>query len=242
VAVANREFHTTRWSVIAAAASSGQSSDSLAREALENLCNIYWYPLYAYIRRRGNDHQAAEDLTQGFFAQLLQRDLIAKADPNRGRFRHFLLAALKNYLINDHAHRTAARRGGTRAAVPIDSASADARYGQDATTETPERLFDRRWALSTLESALGRVRAEYAKSGREQHFERLKQYLNFELEPENHASVAADLQLTIPATKTAIYRLRRRYQAALRSVIADSVLSAEEIDDEIRDLFNAVRG
>jgi RNA polymerase sigma-70 factor (ECF subfamily) len=240
----HRQFRTTRWTLVVAAGGDVDSPESvrIANDALAQLCVLYWYPLYAFARRRGNDADSAADLTQGFFAHLLEGQLIAHADRTRGRFRHFLLRSFTNYLTNQHAMRSAARRGGDRTGFSIDSVDAEQRYSAELSDhESPERLFDRRWALSVLAETLSRLRNDYASEARVELFDRIKQFLNFEASPEGYEAIAKDLRMTAPAVKTAVYRLRRRYRESLRGVIGDSVSDPAEIDEEIRDLFAAVK-
>ena len=230
-------FATTRWSMVAAAK---DPTAPHAREALAELCRLYWYPVYAYVRRRGRDHHAAQDLTQAFFARLLEKNDLAAADRSRGRFRSFLLAACQHFLANEHDRATAKKRGGGRARVPLDFAGADGRYSREpADEETPERAFDRRWALGLLERALGGLRAEYEESGRAKLFDALKDCLAGGAEV-GYAALAKDLGMTEGAVKVAVHRLRQRYRDRLREAITDTVAAPEEVDDEIRDLFAAL--
>jgi RNA polymerase sigma factor (sigma-70 family) len=226
-------FATTRWSLVAAAQDPAAPH---AREALADLCRVYWPPVYAYARRRGHDHHAAQDLTQAFFARLLEKNDLAAADRTRGRFRAFLLTACQHFLANRHDHDTAKKRGGGRAHVPLDFAG---RAPEPADDETPERAFDRQWALGLLDRALGELRAEYAGSGRATLFDALKDCLAGGAEVP-HAEKARDLGMTEGAVKVAVHRLRQRYRDRLRGLIADTVAGPDEVDDEIRDLFAAL--
>jgi RNA polymerase sigma-70 factor (ECF subfamily) len=229
-------FATTRWSLIAAARDPDAPE---ARQALAELCGLYWYPLYAYIRRRGHDHAGAEDLTQGFFAHLLERHDWAAADPARGRFRSFLLAACQHFLANEHDRATAQKRGSGRQPLSLDFADADGRYAREpAHDQTPERLFERRWALTLLEQVLAGLREEYESSGKGRLFEALKGSLGGPEVP--YAAVAADLGLSEGAVKVAAHRLRQRYRDRLRAAIAETVAGEEQVDEELRDLFAAL--
>jgi len=230
-------FATTRWSMVAAAQ---DPTAPHAREALAELCRLYWYPVYAYVRRRGHDHHAAQDLTQAFFARLLERHDLAAADRTRGRFRSYLLTACQHFLANEHDRETAKKRGGGRARVPLDLAGADGRYSREpADEETPERVFDRQWALGLLDRALGGLREEYTGSGRAKLFDALKDCLPGGAAVP-YADLAGRLGMTEGAVKVAVHRLRQRYRDRLREVIADTVATPEEVDDEIRDLFAAL--
>lgn len=229
-------FATTRWSLVAAARDAAAPG---SRQALADLCGAYWYPVYAYVRRRGHDRHAAQDLTQAFFARLLEKNDLAAADRTRGRFRTFLLTACQHFLANAHDHATAKKRGGGRAAIPLDFADADVRYSHEpAHEETPERLFDRRWALDLLDRALGELKAEYEESGRGKLFDALKGCLASG--DAAYADLAAGLGLTEGAVKVAVHRLRQRYRDRLRAAIAETVAAPEDVDDEVRDLFAAL--
>lgn len=230
-------FATTRWSLVAAAT---DPAGPHAREALADLCRAYWFPVYAYVRRRGHDHHAAQDLTQGFFARLLEKNDLAVADPARGRFRAFLLAACRHYLANQHDHAAARKRGGGRAHFPLDFAGAAGRVAAEpAGGESPERAFDREWALGLLARAVEDLRAEYAGSGRAALFDALKDALAGGANVP-HAATARALGLTEGAVKVAVHRLRQRYRDRLRALIADTVAAPDEVDDEVRDLFAAL--
>lgn len=241
----HRQFLTTRWSVVlAAGAGLGEASGTAARDALAVLCQAYWYPLYAYVRRRGYDPDRSRDLTQSFFVHLLDKDALAAADPDRGRFRSFLLTALKNFLANERERSASAKRGGGRALLPIapDFDSAERRYGREpAHLLTPELLFERRWALTLLDAVLEELQAVYRNSGRAKLFDALKPYLTGE-PPPSQAQAAATLGLTEGAVQVSIHRLRRKYRELLRAHIEQTVGSPEQVEDEIRDLFRAVRG
>jgi RNA polymerase sigma-70 factor (ECF subfamily) len=230
-------FATTRWSLVAAAQ---DASAPAAREALAELCAAYWFPVYAYVRRRGHDHHAAQDLTQGFFARLLEKNDLAAADRTRGRFRSFLLAACQHFLANQHDHAAAKKRGGGRVHVPLDFADADGRYSREpADATTPERVFDRQWALGVLERVLAGLRDEYAESGRAKLFDAIKGCLTGATEA-GYAELADRLRMTEGAVKVAVHRLRQRYKDRLRAAIAETVAAPEEVEEEIRDLFAAL--
>jgi DNA-directed RNA polymerase specialized sigma24 family protein len=229
-------FATTRWTLIRAAR---DHSAPETRAALAALCAAYWYPLYAFVRRQGYDPDQAQDLTQGFFARLLEKDGLALADQARGRFRSFLLAACKHFLSNERDRERALKRGGGRPPVSIDVAVAEGCYGREPShTETPERLFQRRWALSLLEHVLQRLRGEYETAGKGGLFGRLKGHLAGG--GEAHAQAAADLGMSEGAIKVAVHRLRHRYRDLLREEIAGTLDDPAAIDDEIRELFAAL--
>ena len=231
-------FATTRWSLIAAARDPAAPD---ARRALADLCALYWYPVYAYVRRRGHDHHSAQDLTQGFFARLLERHDLAAADRSRGRFRSFLLAACQHYLANQHDRDATRKRGGGVPHLALDFRAAAGRFAREPAddADTPERAFDRRWALELLARTVEALRAEYAESGRAKLFDALKGCLAGGAGA-SHADLAADLGMTVGAVKVAVHRLRQRYPDRLRAVIAETVAGPEGVDEEIRDLFAAL--
>jgi len=234
-----RQFTTTRWSLVAAA---GQGSSSASQEALATLCQIYWYPLYAYARRRLPSAHDAQDQTQAFFAELLEKDYLQAADPRRGKFRSFLLTAFKHFLSKQRERANAQKRGGGRLSVSLDFQTGEHRYLLEPVDRTtPETVFERRWALAILEQTLSQLRQELTNAGKEKLFECLKGALAGEGMQESYAQIAEQLSISEQAVKVAVYRLRRRYQEILRSEIAQTVASPEEVDEELRDLFEAVR-
>ena len=229
-------FATTRWSLVRAARDPAAPE---ARTALAALCEAYWYPLYAYIRRRGHDDAAAQDLTQELFARLLDKDGLASVDEGRGRFRSFLLAACRHFLSNQRDHERALKRGGGRPALSLDGRDAEGRYRREpAHEETPERLFERRWALALLDRTLARLRGEYAASGKERLFDHLKGCLTGDGAP--HALAAAEFGMTEGAVKVAAHRLRGRYREVLHDEIAQTLDSPADVADEVRALFAAL--
>jgi len=212
------------------------------REVLEALCEAYWYPLYAYARRRGHSPEQAQDLTQDFFAYLLEKGVLARADPVRGRFRSFLLAVYTHYLANRHGQQCTLKRGGGRAALPIDAASAEGCYDRGLVLELdPERIFDRSWALTLLARVLDGLRGQYEDAGRGADFEVLSRNLTEGPQADSYAAVAARLGTTEGAARVAVHRLRRRYAHLLRCEIAATVDDPGDVDDEIRALFAALR-
>lgn len=232
------EFPSTRWSRIAAAGDPGGSQN---REALAELCTAYWYPLYAYIRRRGHSPEEAQDLTQDFFARLLEKGLFAQADPRRGRFRAFLRTVCVNYLANQYDRSNAKKRGGGRAVLRIDGGDAEGRYANEPAHElTPEKLFDRSWALALLERVIERLGNEYERSGREAIFRELRATVTEDPEAASYADVAGRLQMTEGALRVAAHRLRKRFGSLLREEIAATVEDPAEVDEEIQALFAAL--
>ena len=233
-----RVFATTHWSVVLSA---GRKEDAECGQALAALCQAYWYPLYAYVRRRGYPAHEAQDLTQEFFLQLLEQESIQVADPQRGKFRSFLLASLQNFLANEWRQGQAKKRGGGKRAVSLDLAAGESRYGlEPADPMTPERIFERRWALTLLDAALTRLREEFAAAGKGELFDRLKEYLGGQASGSPYAATAAELQMTEGAVKVAVHRLRRRCRDVLREAIAETVANAAEIDSELQQLFAAL--
>lgn len=233
-----RSFATTRWSLVRAA---GHGDGSAAREALAALCESYWYPLYAYLRRRGHQGAKAQDLTQAFFAQLLEANTLAVAAEERGRFRSFLLKCLQNFLSGERRKRLAEKRGGGRGVLSLDFESGEDRYRREpADTETPERLFERRWALTLLEHTLLALRGEYESTGRARLFAELEPHLHGDGDALPYGELAARLDLSEGAAKVAAHRLRRRYRDVLREQIAQTVDSPAEVDQELRDLLAAL--
>lgn len=234
-------FLTTRWSVVLRAGSSDGPDDEDAREALERLAESYWFPLYAYVRRRGHDEETARDLTQGFFALLLEREDVAVASPQRGRFRSFLLTAMQHFLVNEAERERALKRGGGATPISIDSGQADSRLSLDPEDpQTPEALFERSWARSVLERTLGRLRLDYGERGKAELFEALKDHLVGAADGTPYAALAKDLGLSEGALKVAVHRMRRSYRAHLRREVADTVDDPADVEDELRRLFEAL--
>jgi RNA polymerase sigma-70 factor (ECF subfamily) len=231
-----RVFATTHWSLVLAA----KGGTTSAHTALSRLCETYWYPLYAFVRRQGHGPHDAQDLTQEFFARLLDKDWLDSTDPARGRFRSFLLVAVKRFLANEWDKARAQKRGGGATIFSMDETSAESRYRHEpAETITAEQLFDRRWALTLLDQVLARLRDEMASAKKLEQFEALK----FCLTGENAAAyseIARLLATSEGAVKVAIHRLRERYRALIRAEIAQTVGSEEEVDDELRQLFAAL--
>lgn len=237
---ARPDFLTTRWSVVRGALSSGERDTPSAREAMERLCEATWYPLYAYVRRRGHDADAARDLTQGFFARLIEKRDLAGADPAQGRFRAYLLGALKHYLANERARASARKRGDGRT-FAIDDEDAHARWAREPSDDlTPEQAFERTWALNLLERTLAGLRAEYAAEGKGELFAALEGTLAGHDDCASRRELAARLGTTENALNAAAHRLRRRYRTRLRAEIAETLADPAEVEQELADLFRAL--
>ncbi|HRY52003.1 MAG TPA: sigma-70 family RNA polymerase sigma factor [Candidatus Paceibacterota bacterium] len=233
----NDIFGTTHWSVVLAA---GRSATPEADHALEELCRTYWFPLYAYIRRRGHGKEDAEDLTQAFFARFLQKNYLTGLSAERGRFRAFLLASLKHFLANewDKSHRQ--KRGGQALHLPLDWQTADSQFQLATATHTsPDLAFDREWALALLERVVSRLRAECMSEGREQQFELLKPFLTPGTEDWRYADVAGLLGQDETALRAAVHRLRKRYRRLLHDEIAQTLTDPAQVEEELQSLFAA---
>lgn len=231
-------FGTTQWSLVLAA---GQRGSEAAEQALARLCTLYWYPVFAFVRRRGYSTDDAQDLTQGFFARLIEKGDLGHADRSRGRFRSFLLTACQHFLANERDRARAQKRGGRQVPLSIDIATVEGRYERAVGHgETPERLYDRQWCLTLLDGVLETVRAHYATGGKAAVFERLKEFLTAEPDAGRHAEAARSLGMSAGAVKVAVHRLRRRYRDELRRRVADTVRSDEEVEDEIRYLLKTL--
>jgi RNA polymerase sigma factor (sigma-70 family) len=231
-------FATTQWSLVVDAA---HELTPLGREALATLCERYWYPLYAYLRRSGHDASAAEDLTQGFFTHLLESHALRVADPMRGRFRSFLLASLNNFVSNVRAHERAQKRGGAVAPFPLDVAVAEERYQhQPIDGWTPETVFERNWALMLLERALRGLETEYQALGKAELFTRLSPYVTGQGD-DTYAAVGTGTGISEGAVRVAVHRLRRRYRELLHEEIAHTVSTRDDIDGELRYLITVLK-
>lgn len=232
-------FATTHWSVVLAA---GKQATADASTALEKLCQTYWPPLYAYLRRFGYSPQEAEDLTQDFFAHFLEGKCFERANPNRGRFRSFLLTCLNNFTRDAHEHRTALKRGGRKQVVSLDQERAERGYAAESVDQaTPERIFEKRWAATLLETVLNQLGAEFARTGKRNFFEQLKGFVWGERGTTPVRQVAAEFGVSEGAINVTVHRLRQRFRELLRQEIAHTVTQPEQIDEEIRYLAQVMR-
>lgn len=231
-------FYTTQWSVVVAA---GRTESPDAESALASLCAAYWPPLYACVRRRITDRHRAQDLTQDFFAQLLERNIVAVARQERGRFRSFLLTALQNFLINEGAKARTQKRGGGRRPLSLDFAAYDSVPSLEPADDwTPERLYERQWAITLLDQVLDRLRNECAAADKQDQFERLKGLLGGRVPDDTLAAAALALGLSAEATRQIARRFRQRYRELLREEVGRTVTDPRDIDDELASLFAAL--
>jgi RNA polymerase sigma-70 factor (ECF subfamily) len=231
-------FRTTRWTVVLHAR---QGNSAEASAALEQLCRSYWYPLYAFVRRQGHDPHDAQDLTQEFFARLLAKHQLESVDRAKGRFRSFLLAALKHFLANEWDRRKARKRGGGEIHLSIDAQSAEDRYRlEPADPQSAEKIYERRWALTLLDRVLELLKAEAEAAGKGTQFEQLKSALTADRRQAPYAELGQRIGLTEGAVKVAVHRLRQRYRELLRAEIAHTVSDPKAVDAEIRHLFAAL--
>jgi RNA polymerase sigma factor (sigma-70 family) len=233
-------FCTTHWSVVLAAR---DPDSSRAQEALAELCRTYWYPLYVYVRRRGNNPSEAEDLTQGFFARLLEKNYIGHVTPGLGRFRSFLLTSFKHFLANEWDRAHTAKRGGGKVIVSFQDEDAEGRYKiEPVENVTPETLFEQRWAFTVLERVLKQLRGEFVRTEKAELFDHLKVFICTDEPGCSYADLGARVGLKEGTVKVAVHRLRRRYGELLRLEISNTVSSPEEVEDEVRHLISAVAG
>ena len=231
-------FATTHWSVISAA---GKSSSPQQKQALETLCQSYWFPLYAYLRRRGYDTHQAEDLTQAFFAHILEKKDLQTADPKHGKFRSFLLVRLKYFLSDERDRAQAKKRGGGKNVLSLSIQNAEGQYALEPAIQlSPEMLFEKSWALTVLERTMGRLEAEMAEKNKQKLFDCLKVYLTTDKDVISYQNMAAELEVTEGSVRVAVHRLRRRYRKLLRDEIAQTVGGEDQIDEEMECLFAAL--
>jgi RNA polymerase sigma factor (sigma-70 family) len=230
-------FHTTRWSLIARAA---HDSSPESRAALEELCGLYWYPLYAFARREGLSPEEAQDLTQGFFVSLLERRDLSTASAEKGRFRAFLRTSMKHFLLNHWKQARAQKRGGGRKLHSLDFDVAEQRYSREPEL-SPEQLFDRQWALTVLELSLTALQSSYQSQGKQQLFDELKPALTGD-ETATGKQLAARLEISEGAVRTALHRLRKDFRTELRRQVAETLDASDtaSLDEEIADLFAAL--
>lgn len=233
-------FTTTHWSVVLAA---GHSTAPNAQQALEALCRGYWYPLYAYVRRQGHSPEDAQDLTQDFFVRFLEKKYFKLADPARGRFRTFLLTAMKHFLANEWKKAHRAKRGSGQAAISLDAEVAEQRYAAEPVEETnPERIYERRWAATLLEGVLESLQREWAAADKGWQFAELKAGLWGGSDAAPYTDIAARRGTTETAVKMAAHYLRQRYRELLRAEIAHTVSGPAEVDEELRHLIAVISG
>ena len=231
-------FATTHWSLVLAA---GDGDATAAREALARLCRTYWYPLYAYVRRKGHSPHDAEELTQEFFLQVLEHNWVARADRSRGRFRSFLLMAMNRFLSNAWDRAQTEKRGGKWRRVPLTLDDAESRFSREPVeTRTPEQEFEKQWALTLLEHVLDTLCAEYAERGQAALFNALKPCLVGRRETQPYHQLGAELGMTEGSVKVAVFRLRQRYRERLMEEIAHTVASPDEVESEVRHLFRVL--
>jgi RNA polymerase sigma-70 factor (ECF subfamily) len=232
-------FGQTQWSVVLAAA--GKRDVALADQALERLCCVYWLPLYTYVRRQGESPHDAQDLTQEFFARLLEKDFLCSVDQAKGRFRSFLLASLKHFLSNQRVRARAQKRGGGQTPLSLNFSDAETSVGiQLADNQSPEKAFEKRWAITLLEQSLARLRKEYADRGKQDLFEQLKLTLTEGRGSVAYATLAGQMQMNEASVKMAVHRLRQRYREVIRAEIAETVAQPSEIEDELKEVFLAL--
>jgi RNA polymerase sigma factor (sigma-70 family) len=230
-------FATTRWTVVLAA---GNRSMPAADMALEELCRTYWYPLYAYVRRHGHSREDAEDLTQSFFARFLHKNYLEQLRSEHGKFRAFLIASLKHFLANEWDRSQRLKRGGGLPTLSLDWQDADARYQIDpADNLSPDKIYDRAWAVTLLERVISRLREEHAVDGKGLLFDRLKSFLTVGRCDIPYAQAAAGLAMTEGAVRVAVHRLRRRYRELLREEIGQTLSDPAQVEEEMRALFSA---
>jgi len=230
---------STRWSVVLGARDAAPAE---ARKAQEELCRIYWYPLYAFLRRRGYNPDDASDLIQGYFTRFLEKDYLKDVKKPAGKFRSFLLASLKNFVSNEHARAKALKRGGGERPLSFDVEAGEARYVAEPADElTPDMVFETRWALTVVDQAITKLRKNAEAAGRSQQFDALSPALTGDPPRGSYAEIASQLNMSEAAVKTAVHRLRRAYGEQLRAEIGETVASQSELDDELRHLLNVLR-
>lgn len=231
-------FATTRWSVVLSA---GSPSSPHYQEAISTLCQTYWFPLYAYLRRQGCTTHQAEDHIQAFFAQMLEKGYLERVEANGGKFRSFLLVALKRFVADQRDRDRAIKRGGGHKKLDIDLGSAEDRYASEPATDlSPERIFAKAWALAVLDRTMVQLELEYKHLGKQELFDYIKVYLGGETHTVPYKQVAEDLSMSEDAVKMAVYRLRKYYRELLRAEIAQTVASQDQVEEEIQNLFVAL--
>lgn len=232
-----QRFATTHWTLVIAA---GHAASPDAERALAELCETYWFPVYAFIRRGGRNPDDAKDLTQSFFTRVLEKHYFAEARQDRGKFRSFLLTAVTHFLANEHDWHSAKKRGGGQHLLPLQFDDGEQTFLREPVdTITPERLYERRWSLAVIDAAMQRLRKEYEQSDRAELFGRLQPYLTGE-EPASYAELAGELSSTEGALRVAVHRLRRQFASSLRAVVAETVQRPDDVEGELRHLLKAV--
>jgi RNA polymerase sigma-70 factor (ECF subfamily) len=235
--VSSSRFQTTRWTLVLAVRE-GQSAD--AQAALSTLCETYWYPVYAFIRRTGKSGEEAKDLTQAFFTRVLEKDYFGQARQERGRFRSFLLSSVRHFLSNQRDWDQAQKRGGGQTHLALEFDDGERTYQiEPVDPTTPEKLYERRWALASIESALTRVKKKYDEGKKAELFMRLRPFLTGD-EPQSYAELAASVGVSEGSLRVAVHRMRQQFAATLREIIADTVDGPDEVDEELRELMKAV--
>ena len=235
-----RWFATTHWTTVLAA---GATTSSASAAALERLCRTYWYPLYAFVRRKGYGPQDAEDLTQGFFARFVEKRYLDDVSREKGKFRTFLLCSLNHFLANEWDRSQRIKRGGQVTFLSLETTCAEERYGLEASAaESPDHLFDRRWAQTMLQVVLARLRNEFEAGGKRERFEELKPFLLVEPEAGAYADTGARLEMSQQGMKSAVHRLRQRFRELFREEIAHTVATRQQIDEELRYLVRLMTG
>ena len=233
------QFTTTHWSVVLAA---GQRELPQAAEALERLCRTYWYPLYVYVRRQGKSPEDAQDLTQDFFCRLLEKNYLAKADRDRGRFRTFLLGSMNNFLVNEWKRAGRLKRGGGVEFLSIDAAAAEDRYAAEpAKDSNPDAAYEQRWAVTLIEQVLAALSQEFKAADKARLFEELKGFIWGDKSTASYAEIAGHLNLTEGSVKVAVHRLRQRFRELLRAEVAHTVARPEDVNDELRHLISVTK-
>ena len=234
------EFLTTRWSVVLSARDAEENSEQ-GLEALESLCRSYWIPLYCFVRRQGHDKQQAEDYTQGFFQRLLEKQTIAGVDRSKGKFRSYLLACLKNYILDEHKHETRLKRGGGVRMLSLDADIGEQELASTGSSEmTPEQIFDRRWGLTLMATALKKLEGEHSASEKSVRFALIKPYLMGEMPAERSKQICEELAISKNNLQVIVHRIRQRYRELIRAEVADTVANPSEVNDEMRYLSSVI--
>jgi RNA polymerase sigma-70 factor (ECF subfamily) len=231
-------FATTHWSVVIAAREAGTPT---AQDALESLCQVYWYPIYVYVRRKGYTPEDAQDLTQEFFARLLEKQWLSQADRRRGKFRSFLLGSMNHFLANEWRRSQAAKRGGGKQVVSLDDTAEAFCESEVASSLTPDKVYERAWAMALFGRALTQVQSKYTGDGKKGVYDALKDFLSNEPGDGDYARVGQELGMTSGAVGAAVHRLRQRYREAVREQIAQTVTSAGDVEEEMRSLLAALQ-